>query len=157
MSASMNKMHTYVVTFMEPYLDNERITNNLRQVKKGGLYDMTIPCWCYTRLFGTCHLFYVNMNINKMTEFLKKIVGDTRASSYIFHETNGETYKYTITDLARLKALRDFIDGRAKIDNKIFKLEQKQKVIEQKKEAAKKETQELDKIFEKSELAELIT
>ena len=98
------------------------------------------------------------MDINKMTEFLKKIVGDTRASSYIFHETNGETYyKYTITAGDQLKALQDFIDGKAQIDNKIFKLEQKQKAIEEQKEAAKKEDEMLDKIFEKSELAELIT
>jgi hypothetical protein len=144
----MNKMHTYVVTFEERYLDDGKMIDNLRQAKIG--------CWCYSRLFGTCHLFYTRMDINEMTEFLKKTVGDTRAG-YIFHETHGETYRYTITAGNQLKALQHFIDGKAKIDNKIFKLEQKQKVIEQKKEAAKKETQELDKIFEKSELAELIT
>jgi hypothetical protein len=124
------KLHTYVVTFQQPYLDDERVLNNLRQAKTG--------CWCYSRLFGTCHLFYTSMDINEMTEFLKKTVGDTRTGSYIFHETNGEIYKYSITAGDQLKALQDFIDGRAEIDNKISKDKQEQKVIEQEKEVAKK-------------------
>lgn len=135
------KLHTYVVIFQAPYLD-DKITNNLRQASKG--------CWCHARLFGTCHLFYTPMDINEMRDFLKETVG---GRSYIFHETNGEIYRYTLTTDDQLKALQDFINDKAKIDNKIFKLEQKQK----EEQAAKEDAKELDEQFEKSELSELIT
>jgi hypothetical protein len=88
------------------------------------------------------------MDINKMTEFLKK----TLDGCYILQEVHGAPYNYMLKP-DQHKALQDFIDGRAKIDNKIFELEQKQKAEQD----AKEEAKELDRQFEKSELAELIT
>jgi hypothetical protein len=105
-------------------------------------------------LFPACYLFRgVNLTLDEMEEFLKKIIED---GNYFLQETHGEICKYCLSE-HRLKELQKFIESSDILIQKNDKLEQKKEAAEKEKEAAEKENEMLNKIFEKSELAELIT